>query len=61
MEVDDEKNTKHAKKMPINIIMKISKSICKIIIPKENGSEEFGTGFFMYLLRDKRLECLITN
>ena len=61
MEVDDEKDTKHAKKMPIKIINKISDSVCKIIIPKDNGGKEYGTGFFMYLLKDKRIECLITN
>ena len=64
MEVVNEKNTNHAKKIPINIISQISKSICKILVPKEDGGEEQGTGFFMYFMyleMDKRKECLFTN
>ena len=59
---EDEQDTKHSKKLPIKKIMKASKSICKIIIPLEGNKKTYGTGFFMYIMKeDKRLDCLLTN
>ena len=50
----NEKYTGHASKVPVKIINKISKSICRILYEKISG-----TGFFM-LLNDS-LKCIITN
>ena len=50
----NEKYTGHASKVPVKIINKISKSICRILYEKISG-----TGFFM-LLNDS-LKGIITN
>ena len=49
--------TGHATKIPLNTILKVSKSICKIIYEK-NNVKEIGTGFFMLL--DNNLKSLVT-
>ena len=48
--------------MPVSVIIKAVKSICKIIVNKEVNNkiqESYGTGFFMNV--SKTLKCLITN
>ena len=47
--------------MPVSVIIKAVKSICKIIVNKEVNKiqEPYGTGFFMNV--SKTLKCLITN
>ena len=50
----EEKATGHAIKIGLNTINKVSKSICKIYIEKNQG-----TGFFMLL--NNTIKCVITN
>ena len=53
----NENRTDHAIKIPLKVINKVSKSICKIYI--NNNGEQTGTGFFMFM--DDNMKCLITN
>ena len=46
------------KAVPIDIIIEAFKSVCKIII-RRNQKDIYGTGFFMKILKNQR--CLITN
>lgn len=54
----DERGTKHTKKIPLDIIIKTSKSICKILYEK-NKEIQTGTGFFLKL--KKHPKCMLTN
>ena len=46
--------------IPMNLINKLKKSVCKITI--DQNRESYGTGFFMYLSQnDKTLRYLLTN
>ena len=47
------------KGVPIDIINKVNKSICKIIITKSDKKTEYGTGFF--LKASDSLEYFITT
>jgi len=59
---EDEQDTKHSKKLSIKKIIKVSKAICKIIIKGEGNKKTYGTGFFMYIIKEKKkLDCLLTN
>ena len=57
-EIQEEVHTGH-RAIPVKIVNKVIKSICKIIIQKENGSKYYGTGFFLRITN--LLKCLITN
>ena len=49
----------YARKIPVKVIYKYSKSICKLTI---EGNNILGTGFFMCLYdKQKKMNCLITN
>ena len=49
----------YARKIPVKVIYKYSKSICKLTVEGKNIS---GTGFFMCLYdKQKKMNCLITN
>ena len=54
----EERNTDHAVRIPLSVINKVSKSICKIFY-KENDKDINGTGFFMLL--NNNVKRLITN
>ena len=59
---EDEQDTKHSKKLSIKKIIKVSKAVCKIIIKGEGNKKTYGTGFFMYIVKEKKkLDCLLTN
>ena len=53
-----ERYTDHAVRIPLSVINKVSKSICKIFY-KENDKDINGTGFFMLL--NNNVKRLITN
>ena len=55
---EEEEYNNYYKLIPINIANKVMKSICKIIIKKEENNN-YGTGFFMKISASKN--CLITN
>ena len=54
----DEIYTGH-KPIPMNIAIKVMKSICKITIKEKNGNISYGTGFFMNI--SNSLKYLVTN
>ena len=54
----DEVDTGNGKKMPLKLINKVSKSICKISY-NNNGIECNGTGFFIVL--NNSFKCIMTN
>ena len=58
-EREDEAYPGYARKIPVNVIYKYTKSICKLTIEENQIS---GTGFFMCLYdNQKKRKCLITN
>ena len=56
---EEEEYNDYYKPIPINIANKVIKSICKIIVKKEEKDDIYGTGFFMKISSSKN--CLITN
>jgi len=57
-DIKNEVDTGH-KPIPIKIVIKVMKSICKITIEKKDGKTSKGTGFFLNC--GDSMQCLITN
>ena len=59
-EIENEKDTGHSKAISLKTLLKVSKSICKIIVSYNNENWN-GSGFFLKLKLNREINCLLAN